>query len=114
MNFPPWAVLIASTVFLGMGWMTYRSWRVLGVAVNKEHLIFRKGLIGRSYVVVPLSKIQRLKLVQTTFMQGRQVAHLSLVLASRVITVPYLPIQMARELADYALYLVEARPQSWM
>ena len=114
MNFSPWAVLIASAVFFGMGWMAYRSWRVLGVAVNKEHLIFRKGLIGRSYVVVPLSKIQRLKLVQTTFMQGRQVAHLSLVLASRVVTVPYLPVQLARELADYALYLVEARPQSWM
>ena len=114
MNFPPWVVLIASAVLFGASWMAYRSWRILGVAVNKEHLIFRKGLIGRSYVVVPLSKIQRLTLVQTTFMQGRQVAHLSLVLASRVVTVPYLPVQMARELADYALYLVEARPQSWM
>ena len=114
MNFPPWVVLIASAVLFGTSWMAYRSWRILGVAVNKEHLIFRKGLIGRSYVVVPLSKIQRLTLVQTTFMQGRQVAHLSLVLASRVVTVPYLPVQLARELADYALYLVEARPQSWM
>jgi putative membrane protein len=113
-NFPPWVVAIASVITALLGWAAYCSWRILGVAVNKEHLILRRGLIGRSYVVVPLAKIQRINFVQTHFMQHRQVAHLRLVLASRTVTIPYLSAYMARQLADYALYLVEARPKSWM
>jgi putative membrane protein len=113
-NFPPWVVAIASVITALLGWAAYCSWRILGVAVNKEHLILRRGLIGRSYVVVPLAKIQRINFVQTHFMQHRQVAHLRLVLASRTVTIPYLSAHMARQLADYALYLVEARPKSWM
>jgi len=65
-------------------------------------------------VVVPLAKIQRINFVQTHLMRRRQVAHLRLVLASRTVTIPYLPAHMARQVADYALYLVEARPKSWM
>ena len=113
-NFPPWVVAVVSVITGLLAWAAYCSWRILGVAVNKEHLILRRGLIGRSYVVVPLAKIQRINFVQTHFMQRRQVAHLRLVLASRTVTIPYLSAHMARQVADYALYLVEARPKSWM
>lgn len=113
-NLPPWVVVIASVIIGLLAWAAYCSWRLLGVAVNKEHLILRRGLIGRSYVVVPLAKIQRINFVQTHLMRRRQVAHLRLVLASRTVTIPYLSAHMARQVADYALYLVEARPKSWM
>lgn len=113
-NLPPWVVAIASVIIGLLAWAAYCSWRLLGVVVNKEHLILRRGLIGRSYVVVPLAKIQRINFVQTHLMRRRQVAHLRLVLASRTVTIPYLSAHMARQVADYALYLVEARPKSWM
>ena len=113
-NLPPWVVVIASVIIGLLAWAAHCSWCLLGVAVNKEHLILRRGLIGRSYVVVPLAKIQRINFVQTHLMRRRQVAHLRLVLASRTVTIPYLSAHMARQVADYALYLVEARPKSWM
>ena len=113
-NFSQWVVWVFSALILWLGWLAYRSWRMLGVAVQKDHLILRTGLIGRSYVVVPLSKVQRVKTTQTPLMRRRRVAHLRLALASRVVTLPYLPLQTAQHLADYALYLVEVRPKSWM
>ncbi len=113
-NFSQWVVWVFSALILWLGWLAYRSWRMLGVAVHKDHLILRTGLIGRSYVVVPLSKVQRVKTTQTPLMRRRRVAHLRLALASRVVTLPYLPLQTAQQLADYALYLVEVRPKSWM
>ena len=114
MNFSQWVLLVPSTVLAWLGWAAYRGWQILGVAVHQEHLILRSGLIGRSYVVVPLSKVQRVKTTQTPLMRRRRVVHLRLALASRVVTLPYLRVQTARQLADYILYLVEARPKSWM
>ena len=70
-NLPPWVVVIASVIIGLLAWAAYCSWRLLGVAVNKEHLILRRGLIGRSYVVVPLAKIQRINFVQTHLMRRR-------------------------------------------
>ena len=114
MNFSLWVLLVPSAVLALLGWAAYRAWQILGVAVHQGHLVLRTGLIGRSYVVVPLSKVQRVKTTQTPFMRRRRVVHLRLALASRVVTLPYLRVQTARQLADYILYLVEARPKSWM
>lgn len=111
---PLWGLGPLSIVMLLVGFAQYRQWQILGLSVNGDYLIVRRGLIGRNYTVLPIAKVQRAALVQTPFMRRKSVAHLRLVLASRVVSLPCLPATLAQQIANYTLYRVEEKPKSWM
>lgn len=111
---PLWGLGPLSLIMLLVGYAQYQQWRILGLSINGDYLIVRRGLIGRSYVVLPISKVQRVALVQTPFMRRQSVIHVRLVLASRVVFLPCLPATLAQQIANYTLYKVEETPKSWM
>lgn len=89
-------------------------WRRFGYAMDAEYFYLRRGLIGIDYFCVPLHKLQQLKVSQHSFMQRAGLRHLHLVCAAGNLTVPYMPAQAAYDIANYALYQVQASHRSWM
>ncbi len=89
----------------------YKRW---GLALTDHHLIVRSGLVGVTYLIAPLQKIQRVRLRQTILMGRADLSHCGVQVASRAMEVPMLPGVFAREVADRCLAYVESRRGSWM
>lgn len=89
----------------------YKRW---GLALTEHHVVVRSGLVGVTYLVAPLTKIQRVRLRQTILMGRADLSHVGVQVASRALEVPMLPGEFAREVADRCLAYVESRRESWM
>ena len=99
---------------LWVGLLQYYQWKRLGITVEGNLAIVRKGTIGIHYTVIELHKLQFVRLSQTPFMRRSQLSSLVLTVASRTLVVPFLAQQFAEAVRDYGLYQAEARERSWM
>ena len=99
---------------LWLGLLQYYRWKRLGITVDGNIAIVRKGSIGVHYIVIELHKLQTTNLIQTFLMRRRQLSSLALTVASRTLVVPFLPQGYAETVRDYGLYQAEASGRSWM
>lgn len=104
---------IAGIVVLLIGLCTLR-WYRWGFTRDSDFLYIRRGLLGRDYIVFPISKMQQSKFIQTPFMRARKLATLQIVLASGGMTIPYLLADEARCVIDDALLRVARDKPAWM
>lgn len=89
-------------------------WYRWGYAIDNNFMYVRKGLFGVNYYVFPIHKVQQTKYHQSLFMAHRKLASISLVLASGVQKVPFMPQQTAQQIIDKTLFIVESTKRSWM
>jgi putative membrane protein len=89
-------------------------WKRWGYHVDEQFLYIRKGLIGINYYCIPVFKIQQTGFKQSLFMRRLKLAHAEFVLASGVVTVPFIKQLEAIKLVDTALYQIESTQRSWM
>ena len=99
---------------LWLGLLQYYRWKRLGITIDGNIAIVRKGSIGVHYIVIELHKLQTTNLIQTFLMRRRQLSSLALTVASRTLVVPFLPQGYAETVRDYGLYQAEASGRSWM
>lgn len=66
------------------------------------------GVFGNRTVILKWEKIQSVKISQTLYQQRNFLADLIIHTAGGTITVPYIPLEAARELQNFALYKVES------
>ena len=93
--------------------LTLRWWR-WGIAADGKYVYVRRGRIGVDYLCFEPYKIQQVIVKQSVFMRRHQLASIKFVLASGAVTVPFLPEQYVKALADSVLYEVESTRKSWM
>ena len=95
----------------GFAYLTYLR---LGVAIDGERIVLRRGLFVSSYTAAPLYKVQRVRLRSSLFMERSGFRSVDLQLASGALRVHYVPLSFAETLADYAAYQVEREARGWM
>lgn len=97
--------------FICTSWLSYKK---TGFAINDKTLFISKGIFDDEYAILPLSKIQNLKLNQSPYQTRKELANLKIYTASGSISIPYLPLGLGEELSDYFLYQVERKNEKWM
>jgi len=98
----PWVVLAA--LFAGLA---HLRWLAVGFAVQGGWLEIRFGLIGRRTSTFPATHVQRVQIRQNFFQRRRQVADLTLTLATGPITLPCLAENRAWSLLEDILERIE-------
>ena len=101
----PWALLVAPvSVFLA--WRGARGWAAFAAyACNDDYIAFRAGWLTRQWTVARIDKGQTLSVSQNPFDRRRAMATVSFdtagaTLGSFPLSIPYLPIDEARALAE--------------
>ena len=89
-------------------------WKRWGFQIDQQFLYIRKGLFGIDYYCVPIFKIQQTLYRQSVFMKRLKLANVEFVLASGLVSIPFVPQEMATKLVNNALYRVESDQRSWM
>jgi putative membrane protein len=72
------------------------------------------GVWGRKEQLLQWYKIQQTSISQTIYQRRKQLASLHLKTAGGVITIPYIALEQANQLTNYALYKIESCNEEWM
>ncbi|TMP86022.1 stress protein [Pseudoalteromonas ruthenica] len=112
-----WAFIALALLILPLALYHYCIYKRLGWQLvshqGQEFLIHRSGLIGSVLTVCELFKAQQVSVVQTALMAKAQVATISIQFASKRLTLPFMPEQQARMLADRLLFHIETDQRAW-
>lgn len=77
------------------------------VQFNNEVLIIHNSSFGRSVTIVQWNKLQKTAITQTRYQKRHELASVVLGTAANNITIPYIPLQQALKLVNFALYKME-------
>ncbi|WOT05887.1 PH domain-containing protein [Shewanella youngdeokensis] len=92
----------------------YLRYRQYGYVINADNLWFHSGLLGHSWQLIALCKVQHVSITQSPSQKNRQLANLEIGLASGAIKLPYIAIQDAQYIAERALLLIHNDHRNWI
>ncbi|MEQ8704758.1 MAG: PH domain-containing protein [Phaeodactylibacter sp.] len=92
-------------------WTYQRRFRLW---LSEEYLKTEEGVLGRTATLLPIYKVQSVRIRQSFFQRRRDLASVQLFTAGGSVYVPFLPLGLAQALQDYVLYRVESRQEDWM
>ncbi len=84
--------------------LRYRHW---GWSRGDEVLWVRQGLLGQRIDGFRLDRVQQVRIVQSIYQRRHGLANLQLVLPQGSVTIPFLPLDAAADLANEAAYIAE-------
>lgn len=91
----------------------WQLWRRRGYMHTDDGFALRRGLLGFKVDAFLFRKVQTVAMRQSPLQRRRGLASLDVVLASGVVTLPYIDHAAARRLRDYMLYKVESGRRPW-
>ncbi len=95
------------------GLIVWRRYRRFGVLVTPDGMAVRRGFIGYRVTSFLHRKIQRISVTQTITQRRKGLATLRFFLASGSVKVPYIDVNQANDLRDFALYKIESSTLAW-
>ena len=98
-------------VYVFSGWLFLKKFRLFA---DDAAICIRSGTFGKSVALLKWYKIQSVTLKQGWLQKRWGLGTLHLHTASGHWALPFIPLQDAQALMNYALYKVETAPQSWM
>jgi putative membrane protein len=102
---------VAGFSFTAGLYLRYRQW---GYLYNDDTCWIHTGVLGQSWHLISLIKVQHVAITQTKGQRKRGVANLELGLASGTQTIPYMPVEDARIIAERALAITVNNPNNWI
>ena len=111
--YPPLILFLACSWCLHMS-LLFMLWNRKGIALEKDIVVIREGIIGTDYVVFPSRKLQQISLLQSPWMKRSHIASVQFSTASRTTVVPFLNEAFAKSVLNYSLFCVEHSDESWM
>ncbi|MBC7873474.1 MAG: PH domain-containing protein, partial [Ferruginibacter sp.] len=100
-----WIVITWITCFLFQ--QKFRLW------AGAEALQVKKGIFGIHELVLKWDKIQSAHLAQSLYQKRHNLATVELHTAGGKVILPWLALQQARQIRNYALYKIESSAQPW-
>ena len=85
-----------------------------GYAFDAQHGFVCQGLFGTKQTVFQLYRAQQVSLTQSPFQRRKDLASLSISLASETVTIPFIPYEQARSLQNEILFLTQTDPRAWI
>jgi putative membrane protein len=82
--------------------------------ISPEAFQINSGAWGKESKIAQWYKIQYLQLNQSIYQRRKQLATLIIHTAGGRITIPYIDLELARTMTNYALFKVEASNKSWI
>lgn len=82
--------------------------------VNDQAIQINRGVWGREQLLLKWNQVQFVTVEQSIYQRSHALASLQLQTAGGQVVIPYIPLQTARELCDYALWKIESSGENWM
>lgn len=83
-------------------------------AINDEMIFIRHGVFGNYFKALRLFKIQSLTFSQSIYQRRHNLTNMIIFTASGNITIPFVPLDLARDLGNFMLYKIQTDHRKWM
>ncbi|WP_394203157.1 PH domain-containing protein [Shewanella waksmanii] len=103
-------IVVALLFVLGL-YLRYRHW---GYLIQGNDCWIHSGMLSQNWNLVALRKVQHVEISQTAGQRKKQLASITLGLASGEQHIPYIPLADARIIAERALSLTQQDHQNWI
>jgi putative membrane protein len=109
----PWyfLMLLYIPITAGQAYLFRRNFRLY---IAADALQIDSGIWGRKTQIVRWYKTQQVTVQQSIYQRQHGLATLQVSTAGGTISIPFIPLELARQLHDYALYEIERSDRSWM
>lgn len=105
-------VFLAYALLIGLHTVLYqRKFRLWSF---DEEVLIRRGFLGEGFLLLQWYKVQTVVLKRSLYERRHGLATLVLHTASGRIRIPFIPLDTAQALMNYALYQVERSQRAWM
>jgi len=104
-----WLLILPLAYFLSLRY--HRHWRYF---LSEEGLRTTAGIFTMRSVLLQWYKVQAVEVRQTIYQRRKGVANLILYTAAGAVRIPYIEIEKARVIQNFALYKIEIDTRSWM
>ncbi len=95
-------------------WLSRRYQQAWQWEVSDEGLRAQWGSFNNTSVLLQWHKVQAVSVRRAIFSKRAKLARLTLYTAAGTVSVPYIPIEKAQAVQDFALYKVESGDGAWM
>jgi len=113
--FDLWYLYLISGLFLlYFGITTYIQYKKAAFSFNDFMLKRKKGIYGNHFEIIPWYKVQVVELKQSIYQRRYDLANVSFHTAAGELSIPYIPIDQANKLRDFALFKAESSVKEWM
>lgn len=102
---PPLAILGLNLLILGMVHLHWRRW---AYAFDGQRMRIRSGLIGQKIIEFDLARCQQVAVTTSPYQRRHRLASLTIRLPHGEQAIPYLPREVADEIANLLLYRAES------
>jgi putative membrane protein len=92
-------------------WIYQKNFRLF---ISHDAFQVNSGIWGREVKVVKWYKIQQVKMQQSIFQRRKNLATIKLYTAGGYIKIPFIPLELATQIQNYALYEVEKSHRPWL
>lgn len=82
--------------------------------LHTDYLMTQSGIFATRKKVLEIYKIQCVKVSQSFYQWRKDLATVTMYTASGDVSIPFVPIDKARQISDYILYRVERDGREWM
>lgn len=103
--------LFLPVIVLIIAWCQYRKFRLWAM---DDAIKIRKGIFGEEFILMQWHKLQAVTISQSIFQRRKGLANVFLHTAGGSIKIPFINLEAARQISDYALHRVEASKKDWM
>lgn len=110
-----WEILIWAALWLVFILITsivyHRKWKY---EISPEGLRLQNGIVGTAHTLLQWHKIQSIKIRQSIFQKRRNLTDIYFYTAAGAVHIPYIEIEVAKALQNYALFKIESSEKTWM
>ncbi|MGB3467189.1 MAG: PH domain-containing protein [Cyclobacteriaceae bacterium] len=92
-------------------YVEYRKWRLY---TNPHIIKLRYGLFGIHHKIIYWHKIQAITVSQSPYQYRKELATVTCYQAGHQINIPYISLELAKQIEQYALYKIETDQKGWM
>jgi putative membrane protein len=107
---PVWAIVWILFVFITSK-VFHEKWKIF---IHEEGILTQSGIFSTKFTLLKWYKIQAINTRQSIYQRRKDVADLYFYTAAGSVKIPYLPLEMAKAISNYALYKVETDERDWM
>ncbi|HAY71760.1 MAG TPA: hypothetical protein DCX89_07695 [Saprospirales bacterium] len=91
--------------------VNHKKWNF---AINHELIYIRNGIFGNYFKALRLYKIQSMALRQSIYQRKHQLATITIYTASGNINIPYVHLDLAKDICNFVLFKIESDKRKWM
>ena len=80
----------------------------------EDVLMIRRGILGEEFILLQWHNLQTVIVTQSMYQRRKGLANVKLFTAAGMVKIPYVNLDSANALANFALYKIESTRKNWM